>query len=42
MKVALIGLGMVSGTYADAIANSDCVTLGPVYARECGWPASFS
>ncbi len=33
MKVALIGLGMVSGTFADAIRNSDVVTLGPVYAR---------
>ena len=33
MKVALIGLGMVSGTYADAIANSPHVSLGPVFAR---------
>ena len=33
MKVALIGLGMVSGTFADAIRNSDQVTLGPVFAR---------
>lgn len=33
MKAALIGLGMVSGMFADAIRNSDKVTLGPVYAR---------
>lgn len=33
MKVALIGLGMVSGTFADAIRNSKHVTLGPVFAR---------
>ncbi len=33
MKAALIGLGMVSKTYADAIANSKTVTLGPVLAR---------
>lgn len=33
MKAALIGLGMVSKTYADAIAGSDVVTLGPVFAR---------
>ena len=37
MKAALIGLGMVSKTYADAIAGSDAVTLGPVFARS---PAS--
>lgn len=33
MKVALIGLGMVSGTYADAISKTDAVTLKSVYAR---------
>ena len=33
MKAALIGLGMVSKTYADAFANSKSVTLGPVFAR---------
>ena len=33
MKVGLIGLGMVSKTFADAIRNSNRVTLGPVYAR---------
>ncbi len=33
MRAALIGLGMVSHTYADAIANSERVTLGKVYAR---------
>ncbi|NNE79825.1 MAG: Gfo/Idh/MocA family oxidoreductase [Silicimonas sp.] len=41
MKVALIGLGMVSRTYADAIANSDRVTLGPVYARNPESRAAF-
>ena len=34
MRAALIGLGMVARTYADAIANSDTVTLGPVFARD--------
>ena len=33
MKVALIGLGMVSGTYADAIRNSAAVDLTHVAAR---------
>lgn len=33
MKAALIGLGMVSKTYADAFAKTDKVTLGPVFAR---------
>ena len=32
MRAAMIGLGMVSKTYADAIAGSDAVTLGPVFA----------
>ncbi len=33
MRVALIGLGMVSRTYADAIRNSDVVELAGVCAR---------
>jgi predicted dehydrogenase len=33
MRVALIGLGMVSGMFADAIKKSDKVTLGPIFAR---------
>jgi predicted dehydrogenase len=33
MRVALIGLGMVSRTYADAIRNSDAVELAGVCAR---------
>ncbi len=33
MKVGLIGTGMVARTYADAIATSTTVTLGPVYSR---------
>ena len=33
MKAALIGLGMVSGTYGDAITNSTSVDLTSVYAR---------
>lgn len=33
MKCALIGLGMVSKTYGDAIRNSDAVDLSLVYAR---------
>ena len=33
MKTALIGLGMVSGTFADAIQNSADVTLKSIYAR---------
>ncbi|MEM1235952.1 MAG: Gfo/Idh/MocA family oxidoreductase [Pseudomonadota bacterium] len=33
MKAALIGLGMVSKTYGDAIANSSDVGLASVYAR---------
>jgi len=41
MKAALIGLGMVSGTYADAFAKSDKVTLGPVFARNADSRAKF-
>ncbi len=33
MKAALIGLGMVSGTYGDAFRNTDQVSLKGVYAR---------
>ncbi|AZQ69171.1 Gfo/Idh/MocA family oxidoreductase [Silicimonas algicola] len=33
MKVGLIGTGMVARTYADAIASSKVVALGPVYSR---------
>lgn len=33
MKVAMIGLGMVSGTFADAIQNCKGVDLSLVYAR---------
>ena len=33
MKCALIGLGMVSKTYGDAIANCETVDLTLVYAR---------
>jgi UDP-N-acetyl-2-amino-2-deoxyglucuronate dehydrogenase len=33
MKCALIGLGMVSGTYGDALANSPGIALDLVYAR---------
>ena len=32
MQAALIGLGMVSGTYGEAIRNSDKVSLATVYA----------
>ncbi|MCV6595177.1 MAG: Gfo/Idh/MocA family oxidoreductase [Silicimonas sp.] len=32
-RAALIGLGMVAPTYGDAIAKSEAVTLGPVFAR---------
>ena len=41
MKAALIGLGMVSRTYADAFANSEKVTLGPVFARRPESRAAF-
>ena len=33
MKCAMIGLGMVSGTYAQAILNSADITLDLVYAQ---------
>lgn len=33
MKIALIGLGMVSQTYGDAIRNSDAVSLSKVWSR---------
>ncbi|MGC6453705.1 MAG: Gfo/Idh/MocA family protein [Candidatus Puniceispirillaceae bacterium] len=33
MRAALIGLGMVAGTYGDAIRNSGSVSLASVYAR---------
>ena len=33
MKCALIGLGMVSKTYGDALRNSDSVSLALVHAR---------
>lgn len=33
MKAALIGLGMVAGTYGDAFRNSDSVSLASVFAR---------
>jgi len=33
MKIALVGLGMVSKTFAEAIRNSNKVTLGPIFAR---------
>jgi len=41
MRAALIGLGMVSRTYADAFANSDTVSLGSVYARTAKSRAAF-
>jgi len=43
LKVALIGLGMVSGTFADAIAKSKSVTLKSVFARSgrAEWLARF-
>ena len=41
MKVALIGLGMVSGMFADAIRKSEAVTLGPVFARREASRAAF-
>lgn len=41
MKCALIGLGMVSGTYAQAIANSRAITLDLVYARTSSARAGF-
>ena len=43
MKASLIGLGMVSGTYADALANTNSVDLKSVYARSGGadWLATY-
>ena len=41
MRVALVGLGMVSKTFADAIRNSDKVDLGPVFARSRESRAAF-
>lgn len=41
MKSALIGLGMVSGTYGDAIANSSSVDLSLVHARRAESRAGF-
>ena len=41
MRAALIGLGMVSGTYADAIRNSKTVSLDLVYARTAKGRADF-
>ena len=41
MKTALIGLGMVSGTFADAIQNSADVTLKSIYARNPDRRAAF-
>jgi predicted dehydrogenase len=41
MKTALIGLGMVSGTFADAIQNSPDITLKSVYARNPDSRAAF-
>jgi predicted dehydrogenase len=41
MKVALIGLGMVSGTFADAISNCEAVDLSLVYARSAESRAQF-
>ena len=37
----MIGLGMVSGMFADAIKNSDKVTLGPIFARSEESRAAF-
>ncbi|MEO8241089.1 MAG: Gfo/Idh/MocA family oxidoreductase [bacterium] len=41
MRVALIGLGMVSHIYADAFANSSTVRLAQVYARNPASRADF-
>lgn len=41
MKVAMIGLGMVSGTFGDAIRNCDGVDLSLVYARSAESRANF-
>lgn len=41
MKCALIGLGMVSKTYGDALRNSDSVSLALVHARSPESRAAF-
>ena len=41
MRIGLIGLGMVSQTYGDAIANSDHVQLISVYARSSAARQAF-
>ncbi|TNF22352.1 MAG: Gfo/Idh/MocA family oxidoreductase [Rhodobacteraceae bacterium] len=41
MKSALIGLGMVSKTYGDALRNSDKVSLALVHARSAESRAAF-
>lgn len=41
MRAALIGLGMVSGTYGDALRNSKTVSLAQVHARSSEKRASF-
>ena len=41
MKTALIGLGMVSGTFADAIRNSNDITLKSIHARNPESRAAF-
>ena len=40
MRVALIGLGMVSGTYVDALSKTD-ITLAGVYSRDPANRATF-
>ena len=41
MRAALIGLGMVSRTYADAFANTDAATLARVHARSADSRRAF-
>ncbi|MGY9011214.1 MAG: Gfo/Idh/MocA family protein [Rhodobacterales bacterium] len=41
MRAALIGLGMVSRTYGDALRNSKTVSLASAYARSAGSLAAF-
>ncbi|MGE4610038.1 MAG: Gfo/Idh/MocA family oxidoreductase [Paracoccaceae bacterium] len=41
MRAALVGLGMVSRTYGDALRNSKTVSLSRVYARSSESCASF-
>ena len=41
MRTALIGLGMVAGTYGDAIRNSRTVSLSKVHARSPEARAAF-